>query len=74
VLRDGTADANQFLLQRALSQDVTQHVFFSRLLQPYLRRAGSNARVYGGPDAPGTQRNAWATPVFDSRLNMFEFC
>jgi hypothetical protein len=64
----------QFLLQSALSPDVTQHAFFSRLLQPYLQRAGSDDRVYGGPDAPGAQRNAWATPVLDSRLNMFEFC
>lgn len=64
----------QFVLQSALSPAVTQHEFFTRLLAPYLRRRGMHARVYGGPDALGAQRDAWATPVIDSRQNMFEFC
>ncbi|NBX17962.1 MAG: hypothetical protein EBR09_11410, partial [Proteobacteria bacterium] len=64
----------QFILQSALSPTITQHDFFTRLLAPYLRRRGVSARVYGGPDAAGAQRDAWATPVLDSRQNMLEFC
>ena len=64
----------QFILQSALSPAISQHEFFARLLAPYLRRRGMRARVYGGPDALGAQRDAWATPVIDSRQNMFEFC
>lgn len=63
----------QFLLQSALSPHVTHHAFLTLLMQPYLRRRGLRARVYGGPDAAGAARSAWESPVLDARLNMFEF-
>lgn len=61
-----------FLLQSDLDTDISLHAFFSELLGPYLRHTQRAERVYGGPQAPGVHKNAWASPVLGA-LRPFQF-
>lgn len=66
---------NNFLLQSGMDpKTVTEYQFWTKLLTPYLNYLGcsDSKRVYGGPDAPGSHKNAWGAPVVDKK-NVFEF-
>jgi hypothetical protein len=64
-----------FLLQSGMDpRTVTEHQFWTKLLTPYLDHLGCSdtKRVYGGPNAPGSHKNAWGALVVDKK-NVFEF-